>query len=66
MFPHPDPGAPAVLRLLLVEDSPTDALLARDELSRAQGVVFEVVQVEFLHEALSRLETQRLTKADST
>jgi len=46
------------VRLLLVEDNPTDVLVARDELEHAVGVVFEVVQAERLQQALQCLQTQ--------
>jgi len=46
------------VRLLLVEDNPTDALVARDELEHAVGVQFEVVQVSRLQAALQCLQTQ--------
>jgi CheY-like chemotaxis protein len=45
-----------LLRLLLVEDNPTDALLARDALEHAVGVQFEVVQVPRLQAALRCLQ----------
>jgi len=46
------------IRLLLVEDNPTDVLVACDELDHAVGVVFEVVQASRLQEALTCLKTQ--------
>ena len=49
---------PLPVRLLLVEDNLTDALLARDELEHAVGVQFEVVQVPRLQTALQCLQTQ--------
>jgi len=51
------------VRLLLVEDNLTDALLARDELQHAVGVQFEVVQVPRLKAALQCLQTQNFDVA---
>ncbi len=44
------------IQVLLVEDSPTDALLVREELEQARGVGFAVVHVEQLRNALEQLK----------
>ena len=46
------------IRLLLVEDNPTDVMVACDELDHAFGVVFEVLQANRLQAALAFLATQ--------
>ena len=58
--PSPKPLAKIArtVRLLLVEDSPTDALLARDALEHAVGVTFEVVHMPRLQAALDCLQAQ--------
>ncbi len=45
------------IHVLLVEDSPTDALLAREELATASGAKFIVAHVEELREAVRQLAT---------
>ncbi|MEO8425834.1 MAG: PAS domain-containing protein [Verrucomicrobiota bacterium] len=50
--------ADRTIRVLLVEDSPTDALIVREELTHVAGVRFVVTQVERLAEALKRLKEQ--------
>ena len=47
----------AVIRVLLVEDNPTDALVAQDELLYAVGVRFEVEVCTRLEPALQRLRS---------
>ena len=46
------------IRVLLVEDNPTDKLLVVDELAHAADGQFSVVHVEQLSEALVLLEAQ--------
>ncbi len=46
-------------RVLLVEDSPSDARLIRHGLSHAQGVAFELVVAERLDVALAKLRLER-------
>jgi PAS domain S-box-containing protein len=43
---------PAAIRVLLVEDNPTDALLVRDELDHVAGETFSVHHVDHLKQAL--------------
>jgi two-component system cell cycle sensor histidine kinase/response regulator CckA len=43
------------IRVLLVEDNPTDAMLVQDELAHSTGSPFAVVQVDNLKGAISRL-----------
>lgn len=43
------------IRVLLVEDSPTDVLLLREALVRSSEVSFQIVHVEFLRAALDHL-----------
>ncbi len=43
------------LRVLLVEDSPSDVLLLREALPRAGGACFDVRHAETLHDALAQL-----------
>jgi len=47
------------INVLLIEDSPTDALLVREELSDTTGVQFVVVHVETLEQARAKIGTQR-------
>ena len=47
-----------VIRLLLVEDNDTDALVAREELLDSVDVVFEMARVNRLRSALSLLERE--------
>jgi two-component system cell cycle sensor histidine kinase/response regulator CckA len=47
------------IQVLLIEDSPTDALIVQEALSEVAGVTFAVTHVERLGEALQRLEKQR-------
>jgi two-component system cell cycle sensor histidine kinase/response regulator CckA len=47
------------IQVLLVEDSPTDAMIVQEALSEVTGVIFAVTHVERLGEALERLEQQR-------
>lgn len=47
------------IHVLLVEDSPTDALLVREELAHASGVRFVVVHVEQVSDALQQLKSAR-------
>lgn len=49
--------AAPVINVLLVEDSPSDALIVREELAAASGVRFMVTHVVELKEALQRLKT---------
>jgi PAS domain S-box-containing protein len=46
------------IRVLLVEDNPTDTMLVEEELAHAADAQFSVVHVEQLTEALSMLEAQ--------
>jgi DNA-binding response OmpR family regulator len=46
------------IRVLLVEDSATDALIVEEELRHRADMPFSVVQVARLSEALARLETE--------
>lgn len=46
------------IRILLVEDSPSDAALVRELFSGVPDLVFEIEQVQRLSDALSRLEQQ--------
>jgi PAS domain S-box-containing protein len=46
------------IQVLLIEDSPSDALIVQDELAGAQGAAFEVTRVERLREAIERLRNQ--------
>ncbi|MCP5151866.1 MAG: diguanylate cyclase [Ectothiorhodospiraceae bacterium] len=50
-----DPGDADALKLLLVEDSPSDARLVIEALRDADGVRFEVTHVERLSDALARV-----------
>jgi two-component system CheB/CheR fusion protein len=50
---------PKAIHLLLVEDSPTDALMLRVALEDVRSMAFELVHVERLGEALCELERQR-------
>src|SRR5258708_2147763 len=45
------------IQVLLVEDNPADALVAREELAVASGAKFIITHVEELRDALQRLET---------
>jgi two-component system NtrC family sensor kinase len=45
-----------LIRILLVEDSPTDVFLLRDALAEVPSVQFKVIQAERLAEALQRLD----------
>ncbi len=47
-----------IIQVLLVEDSPTDARIVRDELSQATSASFVVTQVERLSEALQQLKAR--------
>ena len=47
---------PASIRVLLVEDSPTDALLLREALRRTNEVPFDVSEVSYLREALAAVK----------
>ena len=51
----PEPGS-ATTRILLVEDSPTDAGQILEKLSRSASFRFELIHVENLAEAIRRLE----------
>ena len=44
-----------MIKVLLVEDSPSDALLVENELTRTDGAQFWVVHLEQLNAALARL-----------
>ena len=46
------------IQVLLVEDSPTDALVVQDELAHAKGARFSVVHIGQLNEALAHLQAQ--------
>jgi signal transduction histidine kinase len=46
---------PAPLKLLLVEDSPSDAALLQESLTQNEGVRFKITQAETLAEALAQL-----------
>jgi len=46
------------IQVLLIEDSPSDALIVQDELAGAPGAAFEVTRVERLQEALQRVGKQ--------
>jgi PAS domain S-box-containing protein len=46
------------IQVLLIEDSPSDALIVRDELAGAPGAAFEVTHIERLREAMQRLRDQ--------
>jgi PAS domain S-box-containing protein len=46
------------IQVLLIEDSPSDALIVRDELAEAPGAAFEVTHIERLREAMQRLRDQ--------
>ncbi|MDO8541427.1 MAG: response regulator [Opitutaceae bacterium] len=48
------------IHVLLLEDSPTDALLVREELAHAATVKFVVAHVEMVGDALQRLKTSRV------
>jgi two-component system, cell cycle sensor histidine kinase and response regulator CckA len=47
------------LRVLLVEDSPTDRLLLQEMLKTSKSVLFQVTHVEYLSEALQQLAAER-------
>ena len=47
----------SAIRVLLVEDNPTDVMVVRDELAYAVGTGFEVTQVDRLADALARCKT---------
>jgi PAS domain S-box-containing protein len=47
-----------MIKVLLVEDSPSDALIVEDELTHAEGGEFCVVHLEQLNAALARLQAQ--------
>ena len=46
------------IRILLVEDSPSDARLLRQSLKEVQGVLFSVTWVERLADAIAKLGEQ--------
>ncbi|MBC7416210.1 MAG: response regulator [Herminiimonas sp.] len=50
-------GSPPSVRILLVEDNATDALIACDELTHAAGVRFDIHRVVRLEEAVAYLQT---------
>jgi two-component system cell cycle sensor histidine kinase/response regulator CckA len=51
--------AEGTIQVLLVEDSPTDALIVQDDLTQIAGVTFIVTHVERLSEALQLLRERR-------
>ena len=48
-----------MIKVLLVEDSPSDALIVENELTRTDGAKFCVVQLDQLDSALARLREQQ-------
>lgn len=49
----------APVRILLIEDSPSDALLMQNRLSSVQEFEFEVAHVERLADGIARAESER-------
>ena len=47
-----------MIKVLLVEDSPSDALIVESELTHTDGAQFSVVHIEKLNAALAQLRTQ--------
>lgn len=57
--PAPLPGVSPACRVLLIEDSPSDALLLESALEGSAALRFETVRVERLEGALERLRGER-------
>lgn len=52
---------PRIIQVLLVEESPTDALIVQEVLGQSSGIQFVVTHVERLSEAVERVKARRFS-----